>query len=148
MGCRRRFTDNLLNTPSPAANKLLKLHALHPGFSRVKSPLSLGGRGFSETQRRFLEEKFTIGETTGRKLHPVSVARQMRVARGSDGQRRFTPEELLTANQIQGLFSRRAKSKNQPVVEAEDDFAAAEVEDAMASVRNEAINATHSSSHL
>ena len=53
----------------------------------------------------------------------------MRMARGSDGQRQFTPEELLTANQIQGFFSRQAKSKNQAVVEAEDDFVAAEVED-------------------
>ena len=97
---------------------------------------------FSEKQRRFLEEKFTIGETTGRKLDPVAVARQMRVARGSDGQRHFTPEELLTANQIQGFFSRRAKSKNQALVEAEDDFVAAEVEDVMASVRNEVINQT------
>ena len=34
------------------------------------------------------------------------------------------------------------KSKNQAAVEAEDDFAAAEVEDAMANVRNEAINQT------
>ena len=66
----------------------------------------------------------------------------MRVARGSDGQRQFTPEQLLAANQIQGFFSRRAKSKNQAVVESEDDFAAAEVEDAMANVRNEAINQT------
>ena len=66
----------------------------------------------------------------------------MRVARGCGGQRQFTPEELLAANQIQGFFSRRAKSKNQAVVEAEDDFVAAELEDAMASVRNEAINQT------
>ena len=51
------------------------------------------------------------------------------MARGSDGQRQFTPEELLTANQIQGFFSHQAKSKNQAVVEAEDDFVAAEVED-------------------
>ena len=56
----------------------------------------------------------------------------MSVVRGSDGQRQFTPEELLAANQIQGFFSRRAKSKNQAAVEAEDDFVAAEVEDAMA----------------
>ena len=102
----------------------------------------------SEKQRRFLEEKFTICETKGRKLHPVIVARQMRVTRGSDGQRQFTREELLSANQFQGFFSRRAKSKNQAMVEAEDHFVAAEVEDAMASVRNEVIkpNATHSSS--
>jgi len=96
----------------------------------------------SEKQRRFLEEKFTMGGTTGRKLDPVTVARQMRVARGSDGQRKFTPEQLLSADQIQGFFSRRAKSKNQAMVEAEDDFVAAEVEDAMASVRNEVIKQT------
>ena len=60
---------------------------------------------FSEKYRRFLEEKFTIGETTGRKLDPVTVARQMRVARGSDGQRQRTPEELVTASQIQVIFS-------------------------------------------
>jgi len=72
----------------------------------------------------------------------VTAARQMRVARRSDGRRQSTPEELLTANQIQGIFSRRAKSKNKAVVEAEDDFVAAEVEDAMGSVRNVAINQT------
>ena len=43
---------------------------------------------------------------------------------------------------FKAFFYRRAKSKNQAVVEAEDDFVAAEVEDAMASVRNEAINQT------
>ena len=64
------------------------------------------------------------------------------MARGSDGQGQFTPEELLTANQIQGFFSCQAKSKNQAVVEAEDDLVAAEVEDVLASVRNEVINQT------
>ena len=73
---------------------------------------------FGGKQRRFLE-KFTIGKTTGKKLDPVTVARQMRVTRGSDGKRQFTPEELLTANQIQGFFSSRAKSKNQAVVEVQ-----------------------------
>ncbi len=94
---------------------------------------------FSDKQKCFLEEKFTIGETTGRKLDPVTVARQMRVARGSDGQRLFTTDELLSAKQIQGFFSRRAKSKNQALIEADEDFVAAEVEDAIATVRNEVI---------
>ena len=98
--------------------------------------------GFSEKQKGFLEEKFTIGETTGRKLDPVTVARQMRVARSSDGQRQFTTEELLSATQIRGYFSRRAKSKNQATVQAEEDFVAAQVEDAMESVRNEVIEQT------
>lgn len=101
---------------------------------------------FSEKQKRFLDEKFTIGETTGRKLDPVTVVRQMRVARGSDGQRMFTPEELLSANQIQGFFSRRAKCKNQAMAEtADEDFVAAEVEDAMARVRNEVLQQTQPS---
>ena len=43
---------------------------------------------------------------------------------------------------FEAFFSRRAKSKIQAVVEAEDDFAAAEVEDAIANVRNEVIKQT------
>lgn len=61
---------------------------LNPGWALRSTKPS---KPFSEKQRRFLEEKFTIGETTGRKLDPVTVARQMRVTRGSDGQRLFTP---------------------------------------------------------
>ena len=104
--------------------------------------LTKKSKPFSEKQKGFLEEKFTIGETTGRKLDPVTVARQMRVARSSDGQRQFTTEELLSATQIRGYFSRRAKSKNQATVQAEEDFVAAQVEDAMESVRNEVIEQT------
>ena len=124
--------------------------------------LTKKSKPFSEKQKGFLEEKFTIGETTGRKLDPVTVARQMRVARSSDGQRQFTTEELLPATQIRGYFSRRAKSKNQATVQAEirgyfsrraksknqatvqaeEDFVAAQVEDAMESVRNEVIEQT------
>ena len=40
---------------------------------------------------------------------------------------------------VSKLINAMAQSKNQAVVEAEDDFVAAEVEDAMASVRNEVI---------
>lgn len=41
---------------------------------------------------------------------------------------------------FKAFFSRHTKSKNQTVVVVEDDFVAAEVEDAMASVQNEVIN--------
>ena len=67
----------------------------------------------------------------------MTLARRMKVAKGSGEQRQFTPEELITGNQIQGFFARRAKSKNQTVVEGEDDFVPAEVEDAVA---NEVLN--------
>ena len=46
-------------------------------------------KAFSEKQKKFLEERFMVGETTGRKLDPVTVARQMKIARDVDGQRRF-----------------------------------------------------------
>ena len=50
-------------------------------------------------------------------------------------------DKLLKKNYWQptrfnAFFSHWPKSKNQAVVEAEDDFVAAEVEDAIASVRN------------
>ena len=142
--CRKLLGENSALTPTTetaaAKSSLPSPHdVLDKGWALRSTKTS---KPFSEKQRRFLEEKFTIGETTGRKLDPVTVAREIRVARGSDGQWQFTPEELLTANQIQGFFSRRTKSKNQTVIEVEDDFVTAEVEDAMASVRNEVINQT------
>lgn len=63
---------------------------------------------FSEKQRNFLEEKFMIGENTGRKLDSATVARQMKVARDVDGRRLFSHEEVLSSSQIQSFFSRRA----------------------------------------
>ena len=44
---------------------------LNPGWALRSTKPS---KPFSEKQRRFLEEKFKIGETTGRKLDPVTVA--------------------------------------------------------------------------
>ena len=38
-----------------------------------------------------------IGETTGRKLGPLTVARQMKIARDVDGQRQFSHEEVLSS---------------------------------------------------
>ena len=57
-------------------------------------------KAFNEKQRKFLEEKFMVGETTGRKLDPVTVARQMKIARDVDGQRQFSHEEVLSSTQI------------------------------------------------
>lgn len=142
--CKKLLGENsaLMATTETTAKSLLPSpHSIPDEGWALRSTKT--SKPFSEKQKRFLEEKFTIGETTGRKLDPVTVARQMRVARGSDGQRQFTPEERLSSTQIQGFFSRRSKSKNQAaVVEAEDDFVAAEVEDAIANVRNEVIKQT------
>ena len=42
-------------------------------------------KAFSEKQRKFLEEKFMLGDTTRRKLYPVTVARQTKIARDVEG---------------------------------------------------------------
>ena len=85
--------------------------------------------------RKFLGEKFMVGETTGRKLDTVSVARQMKIARDVDGQRKFSHEELLSSAQIQSFFSRRAKCKNSEAHSVFDkDYEPAENEEALATL--------------
>ena len=54
-----------------------------------------------------------VGETTGKKLDPVTVARQMKIARDVDSKRQFSQEEVLSSMQIQSFVSRRAKFKTQ-----------------------------------
>ena len=44
---------------------------------------------FNEHQKTYLEAKFNIGQATGRKLDPDVVAKEMRRARGADGERLF-----------------------------------------------------------
>lgn len=102
--CKKLLGENnalMVITETAAKSSSPPHNVLDEGWALKSTKTS---KPFSEKQRGFLDEKFTIPETTGRKLGPVSVARQMRVARGSDGQRQFTPEALLTANQIQGFF--------------------------------------------
>ena len=63
---------------------------------------------FSEAQRKYLEEKFNIGQQTGHKQSPEQVARDMRFAKKADGSRLFTSGEFLTTQQVQSFFSRLA----------------------------------------
>lgn len=62
----------------------------------------------SETQKKYLNEKFSIGQQTGHKVDPLSVARDMRYARNAEGNRLFTKDEFLSEQQIQSYFSRQA----------------------------------------
>ena len=69
---------------------------------------------FSEAQRSFLDRKFNIGQETGHKLNPASVAKDMRYAKKLDGIHLFQADEFLTATQVQSYFARRtAKSRQQ-----------------------------------
>ena len=71
------ITETATNSSLPSP-----LNVLDEGWALRSTKIS---KPFNEKQRCFLKEKFTIGETTGRKLDPVTVAQQMRVARGSHG---------------------------------------------------------------
>ena len=81
---------------------------------------------FNDTQKRYLEDKFVLGQETGHKLDPASVARDMRFAKDKEGRRQFTVREFLTAQQVQSFFSRRASRLRQ--VTTEDTEAAEESE--------------------
>lgn len=59
---------------------------------------------FNEAQKTYLEAKFNIGQTTGRKLDGETVAREMRRAIGPDGNRLFRVSEFLTAQQVSSFF--------------------------------------------
>lgn len=58
----------------------------------------------SESQKKYLNEKFSIGQQTGHKVDPLSVARDMRYARNAEGNRLFTKDEFLSEQQIQSYF--------------------------------------------
>ena len=63
---------------------------------------------FNDQQRKYLEAKFKIGQESGMKLDAEAVAKEMRRARGSNGERLFKVSEFLTAHQVASFFSRVA----------------------------------------
>lgn len=83
---------------------------------------------FNEKQRSYLEAKFNLGQTTGRKLNPDIVAKEMRHALGPDGKRLLQPSEFLTVQQITSYFGRLATKVRQQVITTDDDIYAAEEE--------------------
>jgi len=60
---------------------------------------------FSEKQKAYLDAKFSIGQTSGRKLDGEVVSREMRRAQGPDGARIFNVAEFLSPQQISSYFS-------------------------------------------
>lgn len=61
---------------------------------------------FNEAQKSYLEAKYNIGQTTGRKLDAETLAREMRRSIGPDGNRLFRVSEFLTSQQVSSFFSR------------------------------------------
>ena len=68
---------------------------------------------FTDLQRQYLEEKFKLGQATGQKQDPGSVARDMRFAKNMDGTKLFSRDEYLNHQQIQPFFSRMAARSRQ-----------------------------------
>ncbi|KAK3712196.1 hypothetical protein QZH41_018426 [Actinostola sp. cb2023] len=69
---------------------------------------------FSEKQKSYLSNQFLIGETTGQKENPASVAKAMMTVRDSNGNRIFTSDEFLTSKQITSFFSRMSSKRTLP----------------------------------
>jgi len=91
---------------------------------------------FNEKQRKYLEEKFFLGQETGHKVEAVTVAQEMRYAKDEAGSRRFTLDEFLTPQQVQSFFSRMAaKLRNKQEEVLEEDTTAAEDQAAFSSTR-------------
>ena len=91
--------------------------ALKSGASRVR---------FTATQKRYLATKFTLGEQSGQKADPVSVARAMMRAKDTSGNPLFSSEDYLSQSQIAGFFSRLASKKR---LQGEDDDNLLDIDD-------------------
>ena len=97
---------------------------------------------FTADQRKYLEDKFRIGQETGHKADPEQVTREMRYARNERGERRFKVDEFLTAGKIQSFFSRTVARLRHAVAPEDDDeetdgnSRAAEEEEAFSDARN------------
>ena len=104
----------------------------------LKSSFSRKAR-FSPSQKDYLMKKFEIGEKTGRKLDPGTVAKDMRAAKDPNGNRLFTCSEFLTSQQIQIFFSRLASKRSVDVITEEDieEECSAHQEEALSNIRSE-----------
>lgn len=90
------FTKHSAQTTNISTSKLKKGWAL-----KVPKPKTL----FTEDQKLYLQEKFNIGKTTGRKEDPAKVAEDMRHVK-KNGVNRFPRAQFLTSQQIASFFSR------------------------------------------
>lgn len=103
---------------------------------------SFAGKRFNSNQKDYLIKKFEIGQTTGRKLDPATVSKEMRTAKDSNGNRLFKFSEFLTTQQIRSFFSRLAAKRSVDVVteEDEEEEICARHEEALSEMRRDVSN--------
>ena len=88
-----------------------------------KAPLEMGwalkrysgSSRFSQNVKEYLTAKFMLGEKTGQKADPAQIEKDMRNARSTSNERKFSREEWLTKNQIKSFFSRLAASRRKNI---------------------------------
>ena len=97
---------------------------------------------FTPSQKAYLTAKFKLGEQSGQKADPASVARAMVSAKDASGNRLFTSEDFLTAQQISGFFSRLSAKKtlHDDEEQSDDDFESALHEAEIDELRNMALH--------
>ena len=83
---------------------------------------------FKDAQRAYLEAKFNIGKSTGRKVDAEAVAKEVRRSVGSDGKRLFNVSEFLTPQQVTSFFSRLAAKSREKINPRDEDLRAHEEE--------------------
>ena len=74
-----------------------------------------------EKAKAYLVEKFNSGVTSGQKADPVQVAREVKSARGGEGQLLFQPTEWRTSKQISSFFSRLSALQRHQQAESDYD---------------------------
>lgn len=94
---------------------------------------------FNDTQRSYLETKFNMGQSTGRKMDPEVVAKEMRRSLDSNGKPLFKASEYLTAQQISSFFSRPV-AKRATIHALDDDVQASQEEENYATARQEILS--------
>ena len=97
---------------------------------------------FTSSQKTYLTAKFKLGEQTGQKADPASVARAMVSAKDTSGNRLFTSDDFLTASQIAVFFSRLSAKKilQDEEEECEEDFCSAANEAGIGELTNLAVS--------
>ena len=84
---------------------------------------------FSNRVRDYLSNLFDEGETSGKKVSPYTVSKQMRNERDENGDRLFRPFEWLTHQQVRGFFASLALKRQKASQSAPKKRAKVEVEE-------------------
>ncbi|VDI02012.1 Hypothetical predicted protein, partial [Mytilus galloprovincialis] len=77
--------------------------SLHSGWSLKGRRMN---KRFTIAVKDYLLNLFMEGEQTGPKYTPTEASKKIRAVRDENGNRFFSPEEWLSSQQVQGLFSR------------------------------------------